>query len=207
MQGFAAASKMKRACLGVAVHCVTTAETRRLRELFLQLDTHNDGTITCEELKDALLKSADIQVDEIEQLFQQLDQLGDNRLCYDEFLAATLQGQLRENEAAIKATFARLDADHSGYITEENLIEVLGECDAKAFIEEADYMKDGRISYQEFFQYVTTTDESLSPIARTTVQKVLNHEDVVRQSTVSMRINRAQMGSARLKAATYDEEL
>lgn len=50
--------------------------------------------------------------------------------------------------------FDRLDCDDSGYITAENLIEILGEDvprdDIDAIIDEADLTKNGCVSYSEF---------------------------------------------------------
>lgn len=50
--------------------------------------------------------------------------------------------------------FDRLDCDDSGYISAENLVEILGESiprsEIDSIIAEADITKDNRISYGEF---------------------------------------------------------
>merc|ERR1712137_296743 len=58
----------------------------------------------------------------------------------------------------LSSTFQRFDVDNSGYITASNLQEVLGDSFSGAgmeeLIKEADFEKDGRISYDEFIRYL-----------------------------------------------------
>jgi len=55
--------------------------------------------------------------------------------------------------------FDQLDSDDSGYISREDLRRILGENTDEAYIDqlisEADFKKDGRISYEEFLQVFT----------------------------------------------------
>ena len=57
-------------------------------------------------------------------------------------------------EARLAEAFDHLDCDDTGYITAENLIEILGEDiprdDIDAVIKEADLKNDNRVSYSEF---------------------------------------------------------
>merc|ERR1711920_849823 len=56
----------------------------------------------------------------------------------------------------------RFDVDNSGFITAANLKEVLGDqfngASMEQLIKEADFEKDGRISYDEFIRYLQGPD-------------------------------------------------
>merc|ERR1712061_89068 len=61
----------------------------------------------------------------------------------------------------LRTAFRKFDKDSSGYITVENLREVLGDkCpkeEVDRFLKEADFLKDNRISYKEFVSYIQGT--------------------------------------------------
>ena len=79
---------------------------------------------------------------------------GSGRIRYTEFLAATIEAQGAISEERLAECFDRLDSDDSGYISAENLAELLGEefprDEIDEIIKEADLTKDNRISYSEF---------------------------------------------------------
>ena len=79
---------------------------------------------------------------------------GSGRIRYTEFIAATIEAHGVISEARLAEAFDHLDCDDSGYITAENLIEILGEDvprdEIDAIIEEADLKNDNRVSYSEF---------------------------------------------------------
>lgn len=84
----------------------------------------------------------------------QKDLDGSGRIRYTEFLAATIEAQGAISEERLAEAFDRLDSDDSGYISAENLVEMLGKDfprdEIDAIIKEADLTKDNRISYSEF---------------------------------------------------------
>ena len=73
---------------------------------------------------------------------------------YTEFLAAAMQEQMYLKEDKIHEAFNKLDLNHTGKITKENLHELLGEgTDSEALdriMEEADYHNNGYIDLEEF---------------------------------------------------------
>ena len=79
---------------------------------------------------------------------------GSGRIRYTEFLAATIEAQGAISEERLAECFDRLDSDDSGFISAENLAELLGEDfpreEIDEIINEADLTKDNRISYSEF---------------------------------------------------------
>jgi len=62
------------------------------------------------------------------------------------------------HDGLLRSAFSKFDTDSSGYITVENLKQILGEThegeDVANLLHEADLLDDGRISYQEFVAYI-----------------------------------------------------
>lgn len=73
---------------------------------------------------------------------------------YSEFLAATIEAHGGISEERLAEAFDRIDCDDSGYITVDNLADMLGTDVPKEYLEsiidEADIVRDHRISYEEF---------------------------------------------------------
>jgi calcium-dependent protein kinase len=73
---------------------------------------------------------------------------------YTEFLAAAMQEQLYLAEDKILEAFHKLDLDHTGTITKQNLKELLGddvdEAALERIIKDADYHNNGSIDLEEF---------------------------------------------------------
>jgi len=88
---------------------------------------------------------------------------GSGRIRYTEFIAATIEAHGVISEARLAEAFDHLDCDDSGYITAENLIEILGQDVPRdqidAIIEEADLNHDNRVSYSEFLTLWEDTQE------------------------------------------------
>lgn len=77
---------------------------------------------------------------------------------YTEFVASLLEIRARLDEARIADAFDQL-SDGTGYISAQNLKNVLGKTGSKAYVNrllaEADLDKDGRIGYDEFREYLS----------------------------------------------------
>jgi hypothetical protein len=75
---------------------------------------------------------------------------------YTEFLAAAIETQGTIEEYRLAEAFDLMDVDDSGYISRENLKHILGDHTDERYIDqliaEADFKRDGRISYEEFLQ-------------------------------------------------------
>jgi len=83
---------------------------------------------------------------------QDVDREG--KISYTEFLAASLEFSGPIGEEKLHEAFSILDTDNSGYISKDNICEVLGkhcsEKEAEKFIACADSARDGIISFDEF---------------------------------------------------------
>jgi len=79
---------------------------------------------------------------------------GTGEIKYTEFLAATIEAQGALSEERLAEAFDRIDSDDSGYISADNLLELLGDDFPKeeidAIIKEVSTENDGKISYAEF---------------------------------------------------------
>jgi EF-hand domain pair len=79
---------------------------------------------------------------------------GSGRIRYTEFLAATIEAQGAISEQRLAEAFDRLDSDDSGYISADNLAEILGDDFPREEIDEifreVGVSKDNQISYAEF---------------------------------------------------------
>merc|ERR1719261_799193 len=90
--------------------------------------------------------------------FEALDTSHTDEIHYSDFLAAMVSSRIQIHDEVLAQTFRRFDTDNSGFITVTNLKEVLGESfegqEIENLMKEADFDHTGKISYQEFIQYM-----------------------------------------------------
>merc|ERR1712083_815204 len=108
--------------------------------------------------KHALQQRFELQDSQIKPIFEALDATNDEEIHYSEFLAAMVSTRIALHDDMLTQTFKKFDVDNSGYITAQNLREVLGESfdggEISEIMKEADLTEDGRISYDEFIAYL-----------------------------------------------------
>ncbi|KAF4725032.1 hypothetical protein FOZ62_002755, partial [Perkinsus olseni] len=146
---FAAAGVMKRAALGLIAMTMSTPQVRQLEEQFRALDKDGNGVITLEELTNALTEKLNMSREEARTVFSKLDVTGDHEIHYSEFLAASLELHIADNESLILDAFRKMDRDGSGSISLENLRTILGEdymgTRIEELLRECDINGDGQI--------------------------------------------------------------
>merc|ERR1719410_231359 len=122
------------------------------------MDKTHSGTLTLGELKTALESQFNVPDEEAKIIFSALDSNHDDEIHYSDFLAAMVSTRIKLHDELLSSTFKRFDVDNSGFITTDNLREILGnqfEGEAvETMVAEADQLKDGRISYAEFVSYL-----------------------------------------------------
>jgi len=159
--------ELKKLALQAIAHKTTTKEVKKLRDIFHAIDRDHDGTISMQELKQALRKNYSEKV--IDELFQNVDVNESGSIDYTEFLAATLEAHGSVEEERIREAFQVFDRTNTGDITKEDLRKILGK-DAdpryvESLIDEADANKDGKISFSEFKAvFATKTSEQVTSI-------------------------------------------
>jgi calcium-dependent protein kinase len=129
----------------------------KLREIFLQADTENTGTITMQELISSIRRvSPDIDEKRTKDLFSGIDRDKSGHIHYAEFLAALAESHGLVTLNRLSEAFDRIDTDGKGWIGHEDLKRILGKDYDKEtvdkMIEEGDFKKNGKIDYEELLQ-------------------------------------------------------
>jgi calcium-dependent protein kinase len=158
LRAFGQATKFRRCCMEMMAWSLSNEERAQVRDAFIAMDESKSGTITLLELKKVLQDKFHVPNDEIQEIFHVLDQNHDDEIHYSDFLAAMVGARIGMHEDHLKAAFGKFDVDNSGYITKQNLREVLGDTyegeSVDGLLAEADLLQDGRISYPEFVAFL-----------------------------------------------------
>ena len=140
---------------------------------FLCLDADGDGTITVDELEKVLRsmrgKSKPSEI-EIQKAIKEIDKNGDGTIDMDEYVRSCRNKATQDlihralvQSSKIRKEFERFDKDNSGFITKEELMEVI---QARASVTispkqidqmmiDSDENNDGLINYEEFIFLMT----------------------------------------------------
>ena len=140
---------------------------------FLCLDADGDGTITVDELEKVLrsmrAKSKPSEID-IKNAIKEIDKNGDGTIDMDEYVRSCRNKATQDlihralvQSSKIRKEFEKFDKDNSGFITKEELMEVI---QARASVTispkqidqmmiDSDENNDGLINYEEFILLMT----------------------------------------------------
>ncbi|KAF8066328.1 CPK24 [Scenedesmus sp. PABB004] len=167
LRAFAAMSHMKRLALVVLARSLTSRDVARLRELFLAMDKDEDGHINAADLHAALTHVGGVLAPgELDELLRLSDVSGRGSIDYEMFLAAMLDsGRVAARRDAVRRSFETLDRDGDGFISVEDLAQVLQDERpamrgpggrklsmevAHVMVREVDADCDGTVSYEDF---------------------------------------------------------
>ncbi|XP_022885271.1 calcium-dependent protein kinase 10-like [Olea europaea var. sylvestris] len=164
LKQFSVMNRFKKKALRVIAEHLTVEEAEVIRDMFMLMDTNNDGKVTYEELKAGLRKvGSQLAEPEIKLLMDVADVDGNGVLDYGEFVSVTIHLQRMENDEHFHRAFMFFDKDGSGYIEIDELQEALadesGETDVDVLndiMREVDAKQDGRIDYEEFVAMMKT---------------------------------------------------
>lgn len=135
-----------------------------LREIFRSFDKNNDGSLTQLELGSLGLKPSS---DQLDALIQKADTNSNGLVEFSEFVALVapelLSAKSPYTEAQLRQLFRLFDRDGNGFITAAELAHSMAKLghaltveELTGMIKEADTDGDGRISFQEFSQAITS---------------------------------------------------
>jgi calcium-dependent protein kinase len=162
LSNFAQASIFRRACMSVMAWSLSNDDRAKVRDAFLEMDPQHKGVITLAEFKMVMEDKFHIDDAQVMKAFQALDTSHSDEIHYTDFLAAMVSSRIQVHDELLAQTFRRFDTDNTGFITVTNLKEVLGETfegeETEKMLNEADFTHDGKISYQEFIQYLKSGD-------------------------------------------------
>lgn len=151
---FRKVGNLKKLALNVIAHQSSFDDIVQLRTIFESYDPDHNGVIDYEEFRAALV-AAKYTDEDMKEIFDSIDVNKNLHIDYTEFLAATMEAHGIITERRIAEAFDRIDVDHSGYISRQDLKELLGKQNSRVVLDqlitEADTDGDGKISYQEFF--------------------------------------------------------
>lgn len=96
-----------------------------LRSSFEVIDHEKNGYITATELQD-VMKASSMKTTDVERIFRGIDQDQSGQVDYVEFLAAAMEQRTYVDEEKMQEAFETFDQEGSGFITHENLMEIMG---------------------------------------------------------------------------------
>lgn len=167
---FAAHQRFRRLALRSVAATYTAAELADLTAMFADLDEDGDGTITSDEFSRAIAKAggamSSTDKEQMQEAFSAADMNKDGRVDYREFVAATLESctwfkNTTEEEYSMKllTVFKQLDKDGDGKLEEKEIAVLLDGGgfseeerleSSRQMMDEADYSRDGSVSFEEF---------------------------------------------------------
>jgi calcium-dependent protein kinase len=159
--------KLKKVAFQVMVSQLTDIQIGSLREVFNTLDEDDDGTLTVKELQEGLHRAGLTSFSAgLQQSIEDMDLDGSGSIDYSEFLAAALEKKYFLREDACWNAFNFFDRDRDGYISLEELRQVLnsrnlreevGEEELDQALAEVDKNGDGVIDFDEFMQMMRSS--------------------------------------------------
>ena len=106
------------AAMNVFIHLLEPKDYEPLRERFHQMDKDKTGFLNATELKDALIASSIAFTDEqIEKIIKEIDDHGNGKINYSEFLAATISTKRFMTEEKLWMIFKHFDVDDTDFIS------------------------------------------------------------------------------------------
>ena len=142
---------------------ISSQKKNEYLETFKIFDKNNDGQITQDELKQLLNNIGQKPSDsEIQDMINEIDIDGDGKINFDNFITL-MEKKLRDhdNEEELIETFKVFDKDGIGFITYNNLKDVIKSLglnytddEIMEMIKECDLDKDMMINYDEFTKMV-----------------------------------------------------
>lgn len=159
LSGFRAFSKLKKVALTALAQQLPDEKIDSLQKTFRALDQNGDGTLSVEEVREAIVQEGLKPPKALEDILQAIDCNGSGSLDYTEFLAAMLDQKVYMQRDVCWAAFRIFDLDGDGKITREELAKVLngdsvqelfGARKIEKMIEEVDKDGDGAVDFEEF---------------------------------------------------------
>ncbi|CAA3013397.1 calcium-dependent kinase 18-like [Olea europaea subsp. europaea] len=180
MRQFVTYSRLKQFALRALASTLDEEELADLRDQFDAIDVDKNGSISLEEMRQALAKDLPWKMKDsrVLEILQAIDSNTDGLVDFSEFVAATLHvHQLEEHNSEMwqqrsHAAFEKFDVDRDGFITTEELkmhTGLRGSMDL--LLEEADIDKDGKISLSEFRRLLRTASMSSRNVTSSSVNR------------------------------------
>ena len=157
-------NKFKQAILTFIASRLNSEESKKIRNIFCNMDEDKKGFITLEDFTKYIINECSIDLfltddEELKKAFQSVDIGDNNKIDYTEFLAANLDESIYLKQEKLKEAFRAFDINDTGAIKKEDIIRVLKLDNLEdknkivnSIIEENDFDKDGKINFQDFMK-------------------------------------------------------
>ncbi|CAB9501553.1 MAP kinase-activated protein kinase 2 (Fragment) [Seminavis robusta] len=166
LQSFQANSKLKQCvCSLIASQFLKKQEKEEIDNVFRSLDHDCDGKLTRQDVETSYkeffghaLSDADLN-----SMFEQVNFSGSGAIEYSEFVVASLMEKNLIDDFKLMAAFKIFDKENKGYISVDNLKEVLSLDDdmegyiLNVIVRQVDDNGDGKISFDEFKDMMFST--------------------------------------------------
>jgi len=215
---FGKMSALRRASLLMTALSMPQSYREKVRNVFIDLDLDGTGALSFDELRQLLVARCEFSEEEIVRLFGALDTQQDGLVHYSDFLAAMGASHFQLKDDLLKGTFRRFDVDGDGTITVEDMKNIYGETfdghNVEQLLLDSGLVKDRRISYSDWADYLTRQPNRLSAILESSPQDgdqnmLLEPEDTDRLVGEEVMIQKADalkdQGSASLKLNGNDQ--
>ena len=158
MKKFHAERKLQQAALTYIVNnLLSKKEKKNLLEIFQSFDTNKDGVLSKREILNGYkaIMPFDDATKEVEKIMNTVDLDGNGTIDYNEFVLATINKKKLLDKEKLEQTFKMFDKDGNGFISKEEIEEVLGTSvidsnELQKLFKEVDKNGDGQISLVEF---------------------------------------------------------
>ena len=154
---FSKTSDLKKLILMIMAYAMEKSLVKQIRDVFISIDKKGNGTLSSNEFSNAI-KSIDTTIDdnEINFIFQSINQDKSGQIHWNEWLAALLECQGLVTVDNLVETFDRLDIGGNEFITKEDIKTLLGTDFDEIVVDEmmanvADVNEDGKVSWPVSF--------------------------------------------------------
>ena len=164
-------NKFKQAILTFIASRLNSEESKKIRNIFCNMDEDKKGFITLEDFTKYIINECSIDLfltddEELKKAFQSVDIGHNNKIDYTEFLAANLDESIYLKQEKLKEAFRTFDINDTGAIKKEDIIRVLKLDNLEdknkivnSIIEENDFDKDGKINFQDFMKIMENKED------------------------------------------------
>ncbi|CAI2360463.1 unnamed protein product [Moneuplotes crassus] len=156
LKKFSKSTKLRKAVATLIATQVTDRSVFESTNAFNKIDTNKDGYITLDELERGMASHPT----QVKHIMDQVDTDKNEKINYNEFIAATLKDKTLKNCFSINKAFDFFDKNKDGQIDKDELQEILQDSDIdrvetniiKGILLECDVNNDGVIDKKEFFR-------------------------------------------------------
>eukprot|EP00190_Bangiopsis_sp_CCMP1999_P007017 CAMPEP_0198722290 /NCGR_PEP_ID=MMETSP1475-20131203/72_1 /TAXON_ID= ORGANISM="Unidentified sp., Strain CCMP1999" /NCGR_SAMPLE_ID=MMETSP1475 /ASSEMBLY_ACC=CAM_ASM_001111 /LENGTH=522 /DNA_ID=CAMNT_0044483193 /DNA_START=172 /DNA_END=1740 /DNA_ORIENTATION=- len=184
LNSFNKMNKFKKKALQVMATNMSVTALDEVRKAFDEVDVDRSGTITLEEMRNALGKlGKKLGETELMTMWTAFDIDGNGTIDYEEFLAATADLKKINTADNFRYAFKKFDRDNDGSITVEEVFDALKdigveEMHARQFVQDADLNNDGVIDYDEFVTMMTQRggiEEASNKVRNKNIKEIANN--------------------------------